>query len=134
MSLFIFRLAASLLATLAVAAIGTPAREDLGGRRLAPPPKFHAAAVPRIGGIGVITGNPPGSLLAGAQVRSILDFWILLACAIPAFVAGIAEDLTKRVAARWRVLASGGFRRPLTASWALNAVLVDNRTSPELTS
>lgn len=60
--------------------------------------KFHADAVPRIGGVGIgcalmcvsivqaVTGDP--------YARS---FVVLLACAAPAYFGGLVEDLTKRV-------------------------------------
>lgn len=69
------------------------------------PQKFHARAVPRVGGVGIV----------GAAVAGALMLWwhdsvegasglLLLACAIPAFGAGITEDLTKRVRPRDRLL------------------------------
>jgi UDP-N-acetylmuramyl pentapeptide phosphotransferase/UDP-N-acetylglucosamine-1-phosphate transferase len=75
---------------------------DLSG-----PQKFHARAVPRVGGIGIVVG------LLGAM--GVLWFvqndvarvgLVLLACGLPAFGAGVIEDLTKRVSPRWRLLAT----------------------------
>ena len=75
---------------------------DLSG-----PQKFHARAVPRVGGIGIVVGlvsavpalwyvNPSAGWLAAG----------LLACGIPAFGAGLIEDLTKRVSPRNRLFAT----------------------------
>lgn len=70
--------------------------------------KFHATAVPRVGGIGVVAG-----LLCGELAKFILEpevagfgFLVILA-AIPAFAAGLIEDLTKRVSVTKRLLATG---------------------------
>jgi UDP-N-acetylmuramyl pentapeptide phosphotransferase/UDP-N-acetylglucosamine-1-phosphate transferase len=74
--------------------------------------KFHATAVPRIGGIAVIAGilmgifsfayMYPGEIKA-SQLTRIL---ILLAVSLPAFVAGITEDMTKRVSVKVRLVAT----------------------------
>jgi UDP-N-acetylmuramyl pentapeptide phosphotransferase/UDP-N-acetylglucosamine-1-phosphate transferase len=66
--------------------------------------KFHTAAVPRIGGMSVMTG-----LFAAlwvyysiAEAEGVLGLLLLMA-AIPVFGAGFVEDLTKRVAASVRL-------------------------------
>jgi UDP-N-acetylmuramyl pentapeptide phosphotransferase/UDP-N-acetylglucosamine-1-phosphate transferase len=75
---------------------------DLSG-----PQKFHAFAVPRVGGIGIVAGlvcavpalwaaNPAAGRVAGA----------LLLCGLPALGAGLVEDFTKRVSPRSRLLAT----------------------------
>jgi len=65
------------------------------------PQKFHSVPTPRIGGIAVVTG-----LLAGGGVLLALqpqfkfnttDFGYLLLSGAPAFLGGIAEDVTKKV-------------------------------------
>jgi UDP-N-acetylmuramyl pentapeptide phosphotransferase/UDP-N-acetylglucosamine-1-phosphate transferase len=51
------------------------------------------------------------------------ELWVLVLCGLPALVAGFSEDITKRVAARMRLLAtmaSGGLMW-----WLLDARLVD---------
>ncbi len=69
------------------------------------PQKFHAVAVPRVGGVGIFAAvalpilmlrwkNP---LLGGPALS-------LLSCALPAFCAGIAEDVTRRVSPGRRLL------------------------------
>ena len=71
------------------------------------PQKFHVRAVPRVGGLGIL-----GGLLAAVG----LLYWVnhgalkigalLLLCAIPAFAAGLIEDLTKGVSPLQRLLAT----------------------------
>ena len=69
--------------------------------------KFHATPVPRVGGVGVFLG-----VLGGLLAKSWVDDpvaapnLVLLACAVPAFGAGLVEDLTKRVGVRERLMAT----------------------------
>jgi UDP-N-acetylmuramyl pentapeptide phosphotransferase/UDP-N-acetylglucosamine-1-phosphate transferase len=65
--------------------------------------KVHMAAVPRIGGVGVAAGILLGSLAHGAGLR---ETFLLLAASAPAFVAGLAEDFTKRVSVKARLAAT----------------------------
>jgi UDP-N-acetylmuramyl pentapeptide phosphotransferase/UDP-N-acetylglucosamine-1-phosphate transferase len=72
---------------------------DLSG-----PQKFHARPVPRVGGVGIVAGV----LIAGTLVlwrdRAVgAQALTLLACGLPAFLAGLTEDLTKRVSPRRRL-------------------------------
>jgi UDP-N-acetylmuramyl pentapeptide phosphotransferase/UDP-N-acetylglucosamine-1-phosphate transferase len=78
------------------------ADHDLDG-----PQKFHATAVPRVGGVGVCAGTLVGCLLAWwmLQKRDPLPL-MLMACSAPAFGAGLIEDLTKKVSARHRLYAT----------------------------
>lgn len=89
--------------------------------------KFHKKPVPRIGGLALL-----GGLLA-VHVVDVLDatahpisddisnFSLLLLSAMPAFLAGLIEDLTKKVSALARLLAT--FASALAACWLLAAVL-----------
>jgi len=84
--------------------------------------KFHHAPTPRIGGVALFAGllvawrlssGPSGTLLA-----------LMLLAGLPAFAAGLLEDLTKKVGVRERLLAtmfSGLFAWWLTG-YALNRV------------
>ena len=71
------------------------------------PQKFHAHAVPRVGGLGIFAG-----MLAGAALITWLSLkpeplaYLLLACSLPAFGAGLIEDFTKRVSPSKRLLAT----------------------------
>jgi UDP-N-acetylmuramyl pentapeptide phosphotransferase/UDP-N-acetylglucosamine-1-phosphate transferase len=71
------------------------------------PQKFHVGSVPRIGGIGIVAGVVAGALaLAFLRHDQGMAGFVLLLCGAPAFVAGIAEDLTKNVSPRRRLLAT----------------------------
>ncbi|MDR6492271.1 MraY family glycosyltransferase [Paraburkholderia sp. 22099] len=67
--------------------------------------KNHTRAVPRVGGIGVVSATCftcfVGALF-GTNPRA--ETMLLLAVAAPAFCSGLAEDLTKRVSPRVRLL------------------------------
>jgi UDP-N-acetylmuramyl pentapeptide phosphotransferase/UDP-N-acetylglucosamine-1-phosphate transferase len=84
--------------------------------------KIHTSPVPRVGGIAIAAG-----LVAAALVSEFLHFQhaskvqILLLCAIPAFAAGLIEDLTKRVSVSARLLASAV--SGALAVWLLDAYL-----------
>ena len=86
--------------------------------------KIHKQPVPRIGGLAILAALLVGVI--GAQhfnephATKVLT---LLACAMPAFLAGLLEDLTKRVGVRTRLYAS--FLSAALAAWFLNATLTD---------
>lgn len=69
--------------------------------------KFHAAPVPRVGGVGVIVG-----LFCGVLAKYFLEpdvggiGFVVIVAAIPSFAAGLIEDLTKRVSVSKRLLAT----------------------------
>lgn len=72
---------------------------DLSG-----PQKLHATPVPRVGGAGIFVGVLAGSLLLRWHGRQLGDFALLLvACGVPAFAAGLVEDLTKTQSPRRRL-------------------------------
>jgi hypothetical protein len=71
------------------------------------PQKFHQGEVPRVGGVGILVGIAVSALalyLLGWDDEA-LALKILL-CALPAFGAGLWEDLTKQVSPAKRLLAS----------------------------
>lgn len=118
MLLFLCVFAASAVLTLLVVRSDrTHARfsvdHDLSG-----PQNFHVRPVPRVGGIGIVGGLVLGAaLLWWLRGDAVGQFAVLLLlCGVPAFAAGLLEDLTKRVSAAWRLLA--------TALAALLAVLL----------
>jgi UDP-N-acetylmuramyl pentapeptide phosphotransferase/UDP-N-acetylglucosamine-1-phosphate transferase len=84
--------------------------------------KIHTSPVPRVGGVAIAAG-----LVAAALVGEFLHFehsskvLSLLLCAIPAFAAGLIEDLTKRVSVSVRLLASAA--SGALAVWLLDAYL-----------
>jgi UDP-N-acetylmuramyl pentapeptide phosphotransferase/UDP-N-acetylglucosamine-1-phosphate transferase len=74
--------------------------------------KYHARAVPRVGGIAVITGVL-GALVASFFIHhgrigpvEVNGPMALLIASLPAFAAGIIEDLTKKVSVKARLLAT----------------------------
>ena len=83
------------------------------------PQKFHHHPVPRVGGLGVVLGVAAALAAAHWLFDSpqsyLIELWV---CAGLAFGAGFLEDLTKKVTARQRLLAT-------TASAALAVWLLD---------
>ncbi|MBW8892259.1 MAG: glycosyltransferase family 4 protein [Burkholderiales bacterium] len=75
---------------------------DLSG-----PQKFHATPVPRIGGMGMFTGL---ACCVGVAAFAKHPDWkfgaLLVVCGLPAFLAGLIEDLTKRVSPAKRLVAT----------------------------
>jgi UDP-GlcNAc:undecaprenyl-phosphate GlcNAc-1-phosphate transferase len=86
--------------------------------------KFHVCRVPRIGGVGVATALMAlAAWVAISRRGPLTELTMMLMCGIPALAAGLAEDVTKRVGARYRLIAtmaSGGLMW-----WLLDARLVD---------
>ena len=66
---------------------------DLSG-----PQKFHAAPVPRVGGIGIFAGSAAGLLVLWLRQPAIgSSALLLMLCALPAFGAGLSlDDLTSQ--------------------------------------
>ena len=97
---------------------------DLGGVQ-----KVHALAVPRVGGLAVVAGVVIGMLvywlLFPKEIHRdrVVAVLLLAAAGAPAFLAGIAEDLTKRVSVRLRLLAT--FASAIIASGLLGATVTD---------
>jgi len=86
--------------------------------------KLHHNPVPRIGGLGLLVGLliavAGGYLVNGQSYPTTL---IMLVCAVPVFLAGLIEDLTKSVSIRTRLYAS--FISASLAVWLLDAKLTD---------
>ena len=85
------------------------------------PQKFHAEPVPRVGGIPMFAALGASVLLFG-PAESRMWLLALLCAAAPAFLGGLAEDLTKRVSPAHRLLAS-------FVAAALGFVLLDARVT-----
>lgn len=87
------------------------------------PQRFHLRHAPRAGGIGILVALASAAVLSlYAQPASALPFACLLACAVPAFGAGLVEDLTHRVRARHRLFFTA--LSSLLAVWSLDAVIL----------
>lgn len=65
--------------------------------------KIHSGSVPRVGGVAVVIGACMGGLVL---THASGLWWMLAACALPAFASGLAEDITKVVGVKWRLLAT----------------------------
>lgn len=84
--------------------------------------KFHANPTPRIGGLPVFIGVMVAALVsqfAHDHVGKL--FGGLLLAGLPVFLAGLAEDLTKRVSPLWRLLAA--FTSAGLAAWLSGSIL-----------
>lgn len=66
--------------------------------------KVHTRPTPRIGGIAIICGLFFIEFLAPSDIRPILTPIVI--AGIPAFIAGLIEDLTKKVGVRSRLIAT----------------------------
>jgi UDP-N-acetylmuramyl pentapeptide phosphotransferase/UDP-N-acetylglucosamine-1-phosphate transferase len=67
--------------------------------------KFHVRPVPRIGGVGILIGLVAAALELYRTYPAVADGILgLAACGVPAFGSGFAEDLTKRVSPRARLI------------------------------
>lgn len=82
--------------------------------------KFHAAPVPRIGGVPLLLGLVAGQCAWMALSDYTLGLTLTL-CSLPAFAAGLGEDVTKRISPMWRLLAT--FAAASGAVWLLGGVL-----------
>jgi UDP-GlcNAc:undecaprenyl-phosphate/decaprenyl-phosphate GlcNAc-1-phosphate transferase len=67
------------------------------------PQKFHIVAVPRIGGLSILVGILIAILFRLKNSPNPNFELMLLMCALPAFLGGIAEDLTKKVGVKIRL-------------------------------
>ena len=68
--------------------------------------KFHRVPTPRIGGLAIALAY---ALVWPVLPETLGPTWLAIGLAgIPAFAAGIAEDVTRRVGVRWRLLATMG--------------------------
>ncbi|MEY2876169.1 MAG: hypothetical protein RLZZ373_3540 [Pseudomonadota bacterium] len=97
----------SFLATLLVVRSAAHHGHLSGDTDKAQPQKFHAHAVPRIGGLGIVAGVLAGGAAAFFSKTEGLALLVALgACGLVAFAAGLIEDFTKRVTPKQRLLAT----------------------------
>lgn len=85
--------------------------------------KFHAGAVPRIGGVGIALALIGVTGLLFAQQREVgQPFALLLLASLPAFAGGLVEDLTKRVGVLARLALTMG--AAMIGFWLLDAMFI----------
>ena len=77
-----------------------------GDRDFSKPQKVHSTPVPRIGGLAVLLGLLAWLLWHAWLGGPLRTPAILLACAMPAFLAGFVQDCTEAVSPRGRLLAT----------------------------
>ncbi|CAN5568000.1 glycosyltransferase [soil metagenome] len=93
-----------------------------GDNDLSGPQKFHAGSVPRVGGLGILLG-----LAAGVTAVWLTGYAparmgaLLMLCGLPAFIAGMVEDITKSVSPRRRLIATA--ISAALAIWLVRAVI-----------
>jgi UDP-N-acetylmuramyl pentapeptide phosphotransferase/UDP-N-acetylglucosamine-1-phosphate transferase len=94
------------------------ADEDLTGAQ-----KFHTRPVPRIGGIGIaLAVLSTSGILWWHHAIQWREFMLLVIAGVPAFLAGLIEDVTKSVSPRARLIAT--MISALVAIWLLDARIV----------
>ncbi len=122
MLLLVSAFAVSFLVTLWVVRAAKGLQRMVGDHDLSGPQKFHAHSVPRIGGVGIFLGVVTGAV-ALAWREPAAASWVasFLACAVPAFGGGIAEDLTKTQSPRRRLFLTAV--SAALAGWLVQAVI-----------
>jgi UDP-N-acetylmuramyl pentapeptide phosphotransferase/UDP-N-acetylglucosamine-1-phosphate transferase len=83
--------------------------------------KFHTVPTPRVGGIAIFFGLGVITLQADAALREVMV--PLLLAGLPAFVFGVAEDITKRVSVRTRLVATMASG---VLAWAMTGVSISH--------
>ena len=86
--------------------------------------KFHDSPVPRIGGVPIFLGLCCALMLRWPDNTQVgLFAALLLLASLPCFITGLVEDLTKKVGAKERLLAtmiSAAFAGELLNAWLTN--------------
>lgn len=87
------------------------------------PQKFHDDPTPRIGGtalfFAILACSVALTVIGGADVNA--EFGLLILAALPVFLGGLAEDVTKRVSVSTRLLLA--MLAALLGAWILDATL-----------
>lgn len=92
-----------------------------GDTDLKKPQAMHARAAPRVGGLAVVAGSLAGLLVLGPSNMTLTWLWpVLFIAAMPVFVAGLLEDITKDVGSGKRLMAA--FVSAAIAWWLLGGV------------
>ncbi|SAK80467.1 glycosyl transferase family protein [Caballeronia hypogeia] len=84
--------------------------------------KMHQSVVPRVGGLAIFCGTAiTFATSTFLHTSPTYEAFLLLSCATPAFIGGLAEDLTKRVTPRMRLLCALG--AALAGCFVMGAVI-----------
>jgi UDP-N-acetylmuramyl pentapeptide phosphotransferase/UDP-N-acetylglucosamine-1-phosphate transferase len=104
----IVALLASLVCTMIIVRSSRRWSRRAADRDFLKPQKFHAKAVPRIGGVGIVLGISVAvvPLTAALGPDAAVFAALLLACALPVFCVGIAHDLSDAWPPRARLAAA----------------------------
>jgi UDP-N-acetylmuramyl pentapeptide phosphotransferase/UDP-N-acetylglucosamine-1-phosphate transferase len=71
------------------------------------PQKIHGVPVARIGGVGIVAGVGVGAQVLGWRNREAGELLgMMVACAMPAFISGLVEDIAKNVSPMRRLIAT----------------------------
>lgn len=112
----------SLIGTLVVIHFATAHGHRSLDHDLSGPQKFHARPVPRVGGIGIALGVTLSVGVAYLMSDSMARLGAaVLLCSAPAFVAGVAEDITKAQSPRRRLFFTAV--SAAVAAWLLGATI-----------
>ena len=85
------------------------------------PQKFHIKSVSRLGGAGIFSAFFIVLIIIGMQIKET-DYIYLPLTALPVFLIGFIEDLTRRISSKFRLL--GALVSAILAVYFLNAYLV----------
>ena len=85
------------------------------------PQKFHIHNVSRLGGAGIFSAFFIILIIIGIQIKESNYIYLPLA-ALPVFLMGFTEDLTRRISPKFRLL--GALVSAILAAYFLNAYLV----------
>ena len=85
------------------------------------PQKFHIKSVSRLGGVGTFSAFFIILIIIGIQIKET-DYIYLPLTALPVFIMGFTEDLTRRISPKLRLL--GALVSAILAVYFLNAYLV----------
>jgi UDP-N-acetylmuramyl pentapeptide phosphotransferase/UDP-N-acetylglucosamine-1-phosphate transferase len=66
--------------------------------------KFHSTPTPRIGGLAIVAALWVAWLNAPSELKSLIGIFLL--AGLPAFIFGLAEDITKKVSVLQRLIAT----------------------------
>lgn len=66
--------------------------------------KLHKSPTPRVGGVALLVGACAGGLSLPDSAQSL--WWMICLAALPAFMFGLIEDVTKRVGVKTRLVAT----------------------------